>query len=48
MLKNSILDNKGSLDFFDERLWFLLVKDVLVKRNQILEFIYHAGFKNEI
>ncbi len=48
MLKNSILNKKGTLDFFDERLWFLLVEKVLVKRNRTLEFIYYAGFKNEI
>ena len=47
-LEKSIKNKEGTLTFFDERLWNLLIEKVLVNRNQTLEFIYYAGFKNEI
>ena len=48
LLEDSIKNKEGTLDFFDEKLWNLLIEKVLVKRNQTLEFIYYAGFKNNI
>ena len=48
LLEDSIKNKEGTLSIFDEKLWNLLIEKVLVKRNQTLEFIYYAGFKNEI
>ena len=48
LLEDNIKNKEGTLDFFDEKLWNLLIEKVLVKRNQTLELIYYAGLKNEI
>lgn len=48
LLEDSINNKEGTLSTFDEKLWNILIEKVLVKRNQTLEFIYYAGFKNEI